>query len=236
MTITKKRFLTGLFVGIILICVAIGCFLIHSTDSGKEPIFYPAAKVVSTWYSNTPYENVLTFYDDGSYTSSNYGSPSGTYTMRSETDWLLTDETGDSKELSVSNHQMSYIKDSITYIYFDSKDLLEKEQKNETSADYELMSLRFTWVRKVLSQGDWKNAEGHSLFATMDTISLDGKESAQYRVKSVTENGDSYDAVLLIENEDFPINISADFDTMIYTVAFPEFSFQADGSNFQLDS
>lgn len=236
MTMTKKKLLTGFFVGIILICVTIGCLLIHSTDDGETPVFYPAAKVVSTWYSNTPYENVLTFYDDGSYTSSNYGSPSGTYTIQSETDWTLTDATGDSKEISISNHQMSYTKDSITYVYFDSRDLLEKEQSGKASVDYELMSLRFTWVRKVLAQGDWENTDGHLLSATMDMISLDGKEPTQYSVTSVTENGDSYDALLLIENEEILVNISADLDTMLYTVAFPNFSFQADGSNFQLDS
>ena len=74
-----KRTVLKILLAIVILLLIGGCvFLIWMAAYGGST---ENREVVSTWYSVKPYNNTITLYDNGTYTSLSWGTPDGTYAI-----------------------------------------------------------------------------------------------------------------------------------------------------------
>lgn len=207
-----------------------GWYLMNHGISKEE-----SRTVVSTWYSNKPYNNTLTFYDNGTYTSESFGAPEGTYEVKSDTEWVLTDDTGSVRNVEINGSSLTFRVDNILHEYYNSKDLLPQKEENEEDVDYGVVSLRLTMAQKLIDQGSW-NGEGHTLEGTLTTIVIDGTEYG-YTVDDVSvENEETLRYTLTIDGKKKALLMSVDQETLVYTIDLDGMVFTAPGENLKLDS
>ena len=67
----------------ILAFIGILIYVLH------EPEIVDWKAVESEWYTETPYQNKLTFYEDGTYKSESWGAPTGTWEALDNQEELL---------------------------------------------------------------------------------------------------------------------------------------------------
>lgn len=191
-------------------------------------------EVVSTWYSVKPYDNTITLYDNGTYTSLALGTPDGTYEMSGDT-CTMTDEAGMVRVGTIEGHMMTFKVDNIVHEYYDSQDLIPEVEKEDQNIDYGVLSLRLTMAQKLLDQGEW-TGEGHTLDGTMTTITLDGKE-----MPFTVDDVEIYDDetllyTLTVDGEEKQMFMSVDQATLVYTIILDGMTFTTPGDNLRLDS
>lgn len=230
----KKRSVKIVF-GVVIVCFAAACGALVWLLTGGSDTIQENRKVVSVWYSNTPVENTLTFYDDGTYTSEAFGSPEGIYTIESDSQWILDDQAGGVWTATVDGDYLSFQNDHILHEYYSSPDLIPKKSSEDKNIDYGLLSLRLTQAQKLLDQGEW-TGDGHTLEATMTTITIDGKESC-YTVEDADASDPSMIKYsLLIDGNPIEMDMSMDQETLVYTITLDGMVFTTPGENLRLDS
>lgn len=225
-----------------LLAIVVVLFLAAAVFAGwllmRGDSFVEKREVVSVWYSNKPYSNTLTFYDNGTYTSESFGTAEGTYEVESDSDWILTDEAGFVREAKIDGNMLTFRVDNIVHEYYNSPDLLQRETENngdEEEIDYGLISLRLTMAQKLLDQGIW-TGEGHTLEGTMTTLTIDGKEY-DYTVDKVSiENEETLRFTLTVDGEEKVMLESMDEETRAYTIDLDGMIFTTPGENLRLDS
>lgn len=231
----NHKLLKALFAVFLTISIAslVGVGVLLFTDNGKTILPEPALEMESQWYASYPVENVLTFYDDGTYASENWGTKEGSYTIDAEGNRILTDSANDQMVMRLdTEHQMSFTKNELLYTYYDSPELVPVAPA-ETDAP-ELVSIRIHAVKAILDQGVWTGGD-HTLEASTSKITLDGAQK-DYSVNQVRTEGETYVCDLTVGSNPKTLIISADMETMLYTIDFDGLTFSADGSNFRLDS
>lgn len=192
-------------------------------------------EIEATWYAGYPVKNTITLYKDGGYTSEYFGGNIGTYEMPDEHTVILTDEFGDITEAAIGEDMiLSFVKNEMTYKYYLDPDFADS--LSDTQEDPEIVSLRRTTIKKILSQGHWISEDMSTLRADMNTITINGI-SHGYEVSDIKALADGYE-FNLIDGGSYHLSgrIIVNMETMRYTVQIEDMTFTADGSGFLLDS
>lgn len=198
---------------------------------------YPADGVYKTveseWFTNIPFGNQLVFYEDGTYDSSAFGAAHGTWSG-DKNRRHLDDGAGMAIEAILSDSSMSFSWNGTEYVYYSDKAMAPAADQN--TEDYALDNLRQQAVYAMLEQGNWENTEGHSLSVQARKMKLD-EETGMFSITQLSaEDDESYVGTLNFNQKEYPFIVTADMETMRYTVELSGIIFEADGSNFRLDS
>lgn len=227
----KRTVLKILLAAVILFLIG-GCvFLIWMAANGEST---ENREEVATWYSVKPYNNTITLYDNGTYTSLSWGTPDGTYEIIGNT-CTMTDEAGMVRVGTIDGDMMTFKVDNIVHEYYLSPDLIPVNEDGDADIDYGVLSLRLTMAQKLLDQGEW-TGDGHTLEGTMTTITLDGKE-----MPFTVDDVEIYDDetllyTLTIDGEEKQMYMSVDQVTLVYTIILDGMTFTTPGENLRLDS
>lgn len=209
----------------ILAFVGILIYVIH------EPEIVDWKAVESEWYTETPYQNKLTFYEDGTYESESWGAPTGTWeALDNHTRHLI----GNGTDLTLTLHDgvLEFEYDYQVYTYYADPAAIPTEE--EPIEDPGLFSLRVNSLIKMLEQGEWENADGHTLSGKGAVMTLDGKD-IPFRVKSIDTSTEKLIYEVTTDSGAWTVKVSCDED-LRYVLEVNEMIFEADGSEFRLDS
>ena len=191
------------------------------------------AQIAAVWFTNSPQESVLTLYEDGTYTSSNWGSPTGSYATNEAVIGFVGDD-GASYLAEVSEGVLTLHSGEAVYVYYSSKEAIPPMPTG--NAVEELNSVRLHTAKAILEQGEWLGEEGTTFSADEDSIALNGVEMT-YRAVSVEAVGGAYELSVEMGGAEQKIRISlVDEETMTYGVEISGYLFTANGTRFLLDS
>lgn len=233
----KRTVLKCLLAIVVVLFLAAAVFVGWLLMRGDSPA--EKREVVSVWYSNKPYSNTLTFYDNGAYTSESFGTAEGTYEVVSDSEWILTDEAGFVREAKIDGNMLTFRVDNIVHEYYNSPDLLQEgtgdDDNVDEEIDYGLISLRLTMAQKLLDQGDW-TGDGHTLEGTMTALTIDGKEY-DYTVDEVfIKDEETMGFILNVGGEEKTMLMTVDDAARTYTIDLDGMIFTTPGENLRLDS
>lgn len=136
---------------ILLIFIA-AVFLVIITACSKGS----SSKIVGTWYSDRPDNDILTLSKEGRYTSSVWLAP-GAYTVEGDV-LRLTDSFGTTKELLIQSHEsgqvLFYENEPLSRTYFSSQELAQESLEANKPKELTPEELQ-TLVAGEIIPGEW---------------------------------------------------------------------------------